>query len=72
MRVAAETVCDTKECRFHFFAAGDIAAGEDIIYNYGGFAISSSWASFGLYIINIYYGGKVQCNCDIIHNLPQY
>ena len=31
MRVAAETVCDSKECRFPFFAAGDIAAEEDII-----------------------------------------
>ena len=28
MRMAAETGCDAKACRFHFFAAGDIAAGE--------------------------------------------
>ena len=40
-RVAAETGCDEKECRFHFFAAGDIAAGEEIIYNDGAFEISS-------------------------------
>ena len=34
MRVAVETGCDAKECMFHFFAAGDIATGEEIIYNY--------------------------------------
>ena len=43
IRVAADTGCDAKECRFHFFAAGDIAAGEEIIYNFGAFAISSGW-----------------------------
>ena len=48
VRLAAETVCDTKECRFQFFAAGYIAAGEDIIYNYGDFAISFGWEEFGL------------------------
>ena len=31
-----------------FFAAGDIAAGEEIIYNYGDFAIGSGWAKFGM------------------------
>ena len=41
MRVATETVFDTKDCRFQFFVAGYIAAGEEIIYNYGAFAISS-------------------------------
>ena len=41
IRVEVETGCDAKECRFHFFAAGDIAAGEENIYNYGAFAISS-------------------------------
>ena len=41
MRETAETGCDAKECRFHFFADGDVAAGEDIFYNYGDFAISS-------------------------------
>ena len=48
MRVAAETRCDAKECRFHFFVGGDIAAGEEIIYNYGAFTIISGWAVFGL------------------------
>ena len=48
MRVDAETGCDAKECRFQFFEAGEIAAGEEIIYNYGVFAISSGWAEFGL------------------------
>ena len=48
IRVAAETGCDAKECRFHSFAAGYISAGEEIIYNYGAFAISSGWAEFGL------------------------
>ena len=27
MRVAVEMGCDTKECRFHFLADGDIAVG---------------------------------------------
>ena len=31
MRVAVETVCDARECRFHFFAARYIAAMEEII-----------------------------------------
>ena len=48
MRVAVETICDAKECRFHLFVAGDIAAGEEIIYNYRAFAVSSSWTEFGL------------------------
>ena len=48
MRVDAETVFDAKEFRFHFFAPGYIALGEDIIYNYGSFVISSGWAEFGL------------------------
>ena len=61
-----------EECRFHSFAAGEIAVGEDIIYNYRAFAISSGWAEFILYIIKIYHGRNVQCNRDIIHNLPQY
>ena len=30
-RVAAETGCDSKEWRFHFIAAGDIAVGKEII-----------------------------------------
>ena len=47
-RVAEETGCDAKEFRFHFFAAGDIAAGEEIIYNYRAFVVSSGWAEFGL------------------------
>ena len=39
MRVYAETVCDAKEGSFQFFAAGYIAAGEEIIfYSYGAFA----------------------------------
>ena len=28
MMMAADTGCDAKEFRFHFFAAGDIAVGE--------------------------------------------
>ena len=48
MRVSTETGFDEKECRFNFFAAGDIAAGEDIIYSYRAFEISSGWAEFGL------------------------
>ena len=48
MRVAAETGCDAKECRFHFFAAGYISDMGGIIYNYGAFVISSRWAEFGL------------------------
>ena len=48
IRVAAETGCDAKECRFHFFTAGYIAAGEENIYDYGDFAISSGWEEFGL------------------------
>ena len=40
-RLVAETVCDAKECRFHFFANGGISVGEEIIFNYGPFAISS-------------------------------
>ena len=48
MRVDAETECDTKEWRFRFFASGDTAAGEKIIYNYGAFVISSGWVEFGL------------------------
>ena len=71
MRVAVERGCDAKECSFNFFAAGENATGEDIIYNYRDFAISSVWEEFGLYIIKIYHGGRVQCNSDIIHNLPQ-
>ena len=47
-RVVVETGCDAKECRFHFFAAEDIAAGEEIICNYGAFVISSIWEEFGL------------------------
>ena len=43
MRVAADTGFDTKECRLHFFAAGYIAAGNGIIYNYGDFAIILGW-----------------------------
>ena len=31
-----------------FFADGYIVAGEEIIYNYGSFAISSGWEEFGL------------------------
>ena len=31
MRVSVEIGCDSKECRFQFFLAGYIAAGEDII-----------------------------------------
>ena len=31
MRAPAETGCDGKDCRFHFFAAGEIVAGEVII-----------------------------------------
>ena len=31
-----------------FFSAGDIAAGEAIVYYYGDFSISSGWAEFGL------------------------
>ena len=71
MRVAVERVCDAKECRFPFFVAGDIATGEDIIYKYRDFAISSVWEELGLYIIKIYHGGRVQCNYDIINHLPQ-
>ena len=48
MRVAADTGCDAKEFRFHFFVAGDIVVGEDIIYNCGAFAIISVWEEFGL------------------------
>ena len=48
MRVATETGYDAKDFRFHFFAAGEIAAGEEIICNYGAFAISFCWAEFGL------------------------
>ena len=48
MRLAAETVCDAKDCRFHFFATGYIVAGKGIIYNYGSFAMSSGWGEFGL------------------------
>ena len=48
IRVAAETRFVAKECRFHFFAAGVIAAGYDILYNYRSFVISSGWAEFGL------------------------
>ena len=33
LRVAAETGYDANEFRFHFFVNGEIAAGEDIIYN---------------------------------------
>ena len=47
-RMAAETGCDAREYRFNFFVAGDISAEEEIIYNYGDFAISSGWAEFGL------------------------
>ena len=47
-RVAADTEYDTKECRFHFFAAGDIAEGEEIIYNNGVFETISVWTEFGL------------------------
>ena len=55
-----------------FFWAGYIAVGEEIIYNYGAFVIISGWAEFGFWIIDIYHGGRVKCNCDIIHNLPHY
>ena len=48
MRMDAETGCDAKECMFRFFAASVIAAGREIIYNYGYFAISSVWEEFGL------------------------
>ena len=48
MRVDAGMDCDTKECRFHFFVSGDTAEGEEIIYNYGAFVISSGWVKFGL------------------------
>ena len=47
-RVAEEMGCDAMECRFHFFAAGDIAAGEEIICDYSAFAITSGWAQFDL------------------------
>ena len=40
-RVAKETGYDAKEFRFHFFVARDIASGEEIIYNYRDFVISS-------------------------------
>ena len=70
-RVAENTGCDVKECRFHFFVAVDISAGEEIIYNCGDLTMSSVWAKFGLYITKIYHGGKVQCTCDIINNIPQ-
>ena len=56
MRVAADTGCDAKERRFYFFADRDIEAGEEIIYNYGEFVISSVWAEFVLYTIKIYHG----------------
>ena len=67
-----ETLFDAKDCRLHFFVVGYIAEGEEIIYYYGAFRIRSVWADFGLYVIKIYHGGKVQCNRDVIHNLPQY
>ena len=31
MKLDVETECETKECRFHFFASGDTVAGEEII-----------------------------------------
>ena len=48
MLVAAETRCDAKECRLHFFVDGDISLGEEIIYNYVAFAIISGWVEFVL------------------------
>ena len=48
MRMDAKTVCDANECRFHSFADGKIAAGEEIIYKYRAFTISSIWVDFGL------------------------
>ena len=54
------------------FLDGYIATVEDINYNCGEFVIISVWTEFGLWIIKIYHGGKVKCNIDIIHNLPQY
>ena len=47
-RVTTDTGCDAKECRLHFFVAGEIEEGEEIICNYGAFAISSVWTEFGL------------------------
>ena len=43
-----ETGCDAKVCRFRFFEDGDIAEGEEIIYNYGAFVVCSGWAEFYL------------------------
>ena len=37
MMVYVEMGCGAKECRFHFFVDGDIAAGKYIIYNYGAY-----------------------------------
>ena len=37
-----------KIVQFPFFADGDIAAGEEIIYNYRAFTISYIWVEFGL------------------------
>ena len=48
MRVSADTGCNLKDFRLHFLADGDIAAGEEINYNYGAFAISYGWEEFGL------------------------
>ena len=48
MRVAEDIGCYAKEFRFHFFVARDIASGEEIIYNYRAFVVSSGWAEFGL------------------------
>ena len=72
MRVDEDTGCDAKECRFQFFLSEEIAAGEEIIFNYGAFVISSGCAESGLLIIKIYHGEKVKCNSDIINNLPYY
>ena len=47
-RVAEDTGCDSKECRFHFFATEDIAVGEEIVCNYSSFSDGSGWAKFGL------------------------
>ena len=49
MRVAVSTGCDERECRFHFFADGDIAGGGWGVFTITGtLRISSVWAEFGL------------------------
>ena len=47
-RVAEDTGCDSKECRFHFFATEDIAVGEEIVCNYSSFSDGSGWARFSI------------------------